>query len=197
MQKRMGMGKKFWKGMLCAGILSAMVFGMTGAAEEITGIEAVEEVQTETAGEISENWTYDRMDPDAFEGEWVEFYGIFDLYLPIIWNGEDISAQDLRDGIIFVIGDKETKMRLVIGYVREQQIAEYTDIRGYLSAVVENVKACQMNDLSATGAFYDSPYVWAIPDETYQGAYLFTLTFPEEQKGIADTITASFSAARS
>ena len=82
--------------LLLAGVMAASLSTTTFAAEE-----------TETASDEVLEVTMDMMDPDLYDGTWVPFEAGFDLYLPTDWNVLEISEENAKNGMIFLVSPQE------------------------------------------------------------------------------------------
>ena len=49
----------------------------------------------------------DMMDEDLYDGTWVPFEAGFDLYLPTDWNVLEISEENAKNGMIFLVSPQE------------------------------------------------------------------------------------------
>lgn len=63
--------------------------------------------ETETASDEVLEVTMDMMDPDLYDGTWVPFEAGFDLYLPTDWNVLEISEENAKNGMIFLVSPQE------------------------------------------------------------------------------------------
>ena len=82
--------------LLLAGVMAACLPATAFAAEE-----------TETASDEVLEVTMDMMDPDLYDGTWVPFEAGFDLYLPTDWNVLEISEENAKNGMIFLVSPQE------------------------------------------------------------------------------------------
>ena len=82
--------------LLLAGVMAAGLSTIAIAAEE-----------TETASDEVLEVTMDMMDPDLYDGTWVPFEAGFDLYLPTDWNVLEISEENAKNGMIFLVSPQE------------------------------------------------------------------------------------------
>ena len=63
--------------------------------------------ETETASDEVLEVTMDMMDPDLYDGTWVPFEAGFDLYLPTDWNVLEVSEENAKNGMIFLVSPQE------------------------------------------------------------------------------------------
>ena len=82
--------------LLLAGVMAACLPATAFAAEE-----------TETASDEVLEVTMDMMDPDLYDGTWVPFEAGFDLYLPTDWNVLEVSEENAKNGMIFLVSPQE------------------------------------------------------------------------------------------
>ena len=85
-------------------IITLLLAGVMAACLPATAIAAEE---TETASDEVLEVTMDMMDPDLYDGTWVPFEAGFDLYLPTDWNVLEISEENAKNGMIFLVSPQE------------------------------------------------------------------------------------------
>lgn len=181
------MMKKKVFALLMAGM---MVFGGT------MPVFAEAETETEAQSEDTIVWSYEDIDPDVYEGEWLAFDYGFNLYLPTDWEEADTEGSD---NMVYALNSPDGKMSMAITCDTAEEMGTKAELEAVKTALESEgftgLADAEINGISAVG-FDGEENVSGIAFVGESGNMYTILVGPletEEQQKIALNIFMSFS----
>lgn len=155
------------------------------------------ETETEAQSEDTIVWSYEDIDPDVYDGEWLAFDYGFDLYLPTDWTEAEI---DESSNIVYALNSPDEKMSMAITC----NTAEEMGTNAELDAVKKALEAqgftgladAEINGIQTVGFDDEDENVSGIAFVGESGNMYTILVGPledEESQKIAMNIFMSFS----
>ena len=128
---------------LCVAMAIMMTAGMAVA------------VNAEEAGSTPDNpvsFDYHDLDPEVYEGAWVDTGLGFDMYLPADWAVEEITDEMVEAGVVFVAGSEETGANTVITFTEIPEEAGDYDMEKLGAELAASNSVAMFVDLSGIPA---------------------------------------------